>query len=75
VKPKVGRLLSRGRECTDPYTIFVYPVRSPYTKQSNFRDCVYYFMLLTWLEVQHLTNSVIPLLIKEEMILVGPLTV
>ena len=37
MKPKVDRLPGSKSEDMDPYTMFVYPIRSPCTKESYFR--------------------------------------
>jgi hypothetical protein len=41
---------------TDPYTMFVYAIRSPYTKESS-DNYVFFLILLIWVELQRLKNA------------------
>ena len=62
------------QEKVDPYTLFVYGIRSPYTKESS-DDCVVSLMLLIWTKIQYSGNDAIHSSIKEEMTLIGHLII
>ena len=61
------------QENVDPYTLVVYGIRSPYTKESYFRRLRGFFDAIT--KVRHLRNAVIRSLTKEEVILTGHLII